>query len=594
MAVTDLKLAPGLYRDETDRWAKNRWKDGDLIRFRRGLMQPIGGWTTQETGITGVTRALMPHRTLDLENVLAIGTHEKLYLRYGGNLYNITPLRDSTSAPFSSSTLTNPFDTTNTSAVVNVSHTTHGENPGDYVLFNNATAVGGITIDGEYKIVDVIDADNYTITHTSAATSTATGGGNVDYDYEIHIGAEHQTLGLGYGAGGFGLSTWGTARSASSIIVDARIWSLDQWGEDIIASPRGGAIYQWDATNGFTTRAAVISQAPVTAERVVVSDEDRHLIALGAHDGSNNDPLLIAWCDQENFTVWTALSTNTAGTRRVDNGTRIVAGIHTKRETVIFTDSAIYSMSFIGPPNTFSIRPVADRVAILGPNSAINYGDVVYIMAKANFYVYDGILREIPCDVWEYVFRDINPDQSVKSFCGTNQQFSEVWWFYPSADSLEIDRYVIYNKEEGHWSTGTLSRTAFYDDQSIFNTVFASSGTTLYAHEDGTSADGALLGAYAESYDIELGGDAGFIRMNKLIPDFKSITGEVDVSLLGRRFPQDPVQYTNGPHTLTGATTQVGTRMRMSQIAIKVESTEIDSFWQMGVFKADYRPQGKK
>jgi len=594
MARTDLKLAPGLYRDETDRWAKGRWKEGDLIRFRRGLMQPIGGWTSQETGLVGVTRSLLPHKTLDLENVLAIGTSKKLYLRYGGTVYNITPLRDSSSAPISSTALTDPFDTTDTSTTINVSHTSHGENPGDRVFFSNATAVGGVTIDGEYEVATVVDADNYTITHSSAATSTANGGGTVDFDYEIHIGADHQTLGLGYGAGGYGLSTWGTARNASSILIDARIWSIEPWGEDIVASPRGGAIYQWDASNGFTTRAVVISQAPTTAERIVVSREDRHLIALGAHDGSNNDPLLVAWCDQENFTTWTATSTNTAGDKRLDGGTRIITAVHTKRETMIFTDSAIFSMQFIGPPDTFGIRQIVNRISIMGPNSAVEYGDAVYIMAKSNFYVYDGIIREIPCEVWEYVFRDINEDQSVKSFAGTNQQFSEVWWFYPSSGSLEVDRYVIYNKEEGHWSTGTLSRTAFYDDQGIFNTVFAVSGDTIYAHEDGTNADGEAMASYAESYDIELGNDLGFIRLNRIIPDFKSIDGSVDITVKARRFPQDTKQYTNGPHNVTSSTTQIGTRIRGSQIAVRVESTEIDDFWQMGVFMADYRPHGKK
>ena len=594
MARTDIKLAPGLYRDETDRWAKGRWKDGDLIRFRRGLMQPIGGWNSQQTGLVGTTRALYPHKTLALENVLVIGTHKKLYLRYGGVVYNITPLRDSSSAPISSAALSNPFTTTIGSTAVSVGHVGHGVAAGDFVFFSNATAVGGVTIDGEHEVVYYGDSNNYTIRLSSAATSSATGGGTVDFDYEINIGAEHQTLGLGYGAGGYGLGTYGTPRTSSSILIDARIWSIEAWGEDILASPRGGAIYRWDASNGYDVRAVIISQAPTTTERIVVSREDRHLIALGAHDGANHDPLLVAWCDQENFTVWDATSTNTAGTKRLDGGSRIITAVHTKHETIIFTDSSLFSMQFIGPPNTFGIQQIVNRISIMGPNAAIEYGDAVYIMSKSNFYVYDGIVRELACEVWEYVFRDINKDQAVKSFAGTNQQFSEVWWFYPSSGSLEVDRYVIYNKEEGHWSTGSLSRTAWYDDQAIFNTVFATNGETIYAHEDGTNADGAAMESYAESYDIELGNDLGFIRLNRIIPDFKSISGSVDVSVKARRFPQDPVQYINGPHNVTADTKQIGARIRCSQIAIKVESTELDDFWQMGILMADYRAHGKK
>lgn len=596
MPRVDIKLAPGIYSDETARGAKGRWKDGDLVRFRRGLVQPIGGWQKELSGLIGVARSMTSWQTLIFQNVLAIGTHKKLYLRYGGNLYNITPLRDSTAAPFSSPALVNPFTTTIGSAIVTVAHTGHGENTGDRVFFSGATAVGGITINGEYEIASVPTANTYTIVHSVAATSSATGGGTVSYDYEIHVGAEHHTRGLGAGAGPVGDGTVGTPRSASSIFINAQIWALEAWGEDLIASPRGGSIYWWDATNGFTTRAKVISQAPITAERIIVSDEDRHLIALGAYDGAISDRLLVRWCSQEDFTVWTALSTNTAGRQRVDRGTKLVTGIHTRRETVLFTDAAMYSMTFIGPPDTFGFRLIADTISIMGPNAAVNYGDITYIMAKNSFYVYDGILREMPCDVWTRVFRDINIDQADKAFAATSQQFSEIWWFYASAASIEIDRYVIYNKEENHWSTGALSRTAFHDDRSIFNTPFATSGDSLYAHEQGVNADGAFLPAFLESYDIELGTDdgEGFVRMHLLIPDFKSLTGSVDVSLKTRRFPQDAKQYTYGPKVVTATTKQVGARTRGSQIALRVASRAIGDFWQMGVFRADFRRHGKK
>jgi hypothetical protein len=593
-----IDLPPGIVREDTDRRVLNRWKDCDKVRFRNGMPRKLGGWIDQNITHSGVTRKFLAWDTLDSLNILAIATHKKLYLWSGGAISNITPFRLSTDAPFSDPALTDPFDTVNTSQIVTVNHTSHGCIDGDTVYYDGASPVGGITIDGEYEVT-LVDADSFTIVHSVAATSTVNGGGgSVNYDYEINIGAEHQTLGLGFGAGPFNGSTWGTARTLSDIIINARIWSLAVWGEDLIANPIGGGIYHWDASAGspFAQRAAILSAAPSTARFAAVSPLDRHLIALGAHDGANDDPMLVAWCDQEDFTDWTATSVNTAGTRRLDAGTKLIAGSHTRRETVLFTDSALYSMGFIGPPNTFGFNLISAKVSIAGPLAFTVYDDRVWFMARNDFYVYDGIARVLPCDVRSFVFDDINTSQLRKVVCSTNRKFQEIWWFYPSSGSFENDRYVVYNKEEGVWYIGNIERTAFIDDEEVLSSPFGASSSKIYAHEIGCDDDGDPMTAYLESYDVE-SGEEGFgsthVRTEKVIPDFKRLNGSINLTFKCRKYPQSP-QYTKGPKTIFSDTEKLGLRARARQISLYLESHDLGDDWIYGSLDVEFMPHGRK
>lgn len=585
---TELDFLPGIVTEGADRDLKGRWKSGSNVRFRKKLPEKIGGWSKAfATAFTGICRTMLAWSTLALAKYIALGTHSKLQLFDGSALYNITPLD-------ASGNLTDPFSTTNTSAVVNVADVAHARGEGDTVIFSGASAVGGITVDGTYTVTSVVDSDNYTITHGSAATSTAgPGGGTVAYQYELSIGAINSSFGLGWGAGAWGASTWGTARSTSNFLRKARTWSLDLWGEDLIANPRGGKVYAWDASVGTGTRAAEIAAAPDTAKFIIVSPQDRHLIAFGAHDGSVDDPKLVRWCDQEDYTDWTPTSTNTAGDKRLDVGNEIVSALRSQQEILIWTDLAFYSMFFTGPPYTFGFREQAEQCGLVGPNARIlDRTGVAYWMGCQDFFVYDGRVRLLPCDVRNYVMGDMNEQQRDKIVCGSNREFTELIWLYPSAASAEIDRWVAYELETQVWSLGSFARTAWID-RSVFaqKPIAAGADGYLYQHETGQAGDGAAIAWHLESYDAEIGQGGQMMHVGKLWPNFLEFAGSMTVYLKSRRYPQG-AQKTKGPYTIGPATEYKAVRARGRQMAIRVEGSGLSDAFRMGKWRATIQPDG--
>lgn len=591
MPLKDLPILPGLFTIQTDRMAKGRWKNGDHVRFWKGLPEKIGGWqrAVASSLFVGKARGVVDWQSLDFEKLIGLGTHLKLYAWSGGVFYDITPIR-------TSGTLgADPFDTTDTSAVVNVSHTGHGLLEGDYVHFSGAAAVGGITIDGEYTVTEVVDTDNYTITHSAAATSTATGGGAaVDYEYEIHVGAEDSLYGLGWGAGPWGGSTWGTPRLLSNFLTHARTWSLDTWGEDLIANPKNGGIYVWDTSVGGSTRATAISGAPSTATAILVSPEARHLVALGAHDGSADDPLLIRWSSSEDYTDFTESVNNTAGSHRLDVGNEILCGVKTDREIVIHTDTSMASMVYQGNPYQFEIRNRGSNGGIMGPNAAKEFDGRVFWMAQGDFYVYDGQIRTLGCEVHNHVFDDINLVQRAKVFAGANRRFGEVWWLYCSEEAEEVDRYVVYNVAENHWTFGTLERTLFVGDSDNFVAPYAA-GTDgyLYDHEIGVDDDVDALAASLESGDLEVGEGEYLAMVKKFIPDFERIAGTVSFTISGKKYPQGSAT-SNGPHSLTSSTEFVRPRIRARQLSLSFSTADLGADFRLGVPRVELVPYGKR
>lgn len=593
MALTDLPIKPGFYSDDTDRDVGKLgfWVDGDKVRFFAGLPAKLGGWTrgAGDSTFLGKARGSADTRTTRDEIFLIFGTHLKLYVWQGGSYYDVTPLA-------SSGTLSDPFSTTDTLATVDVADVGHGLSAGDYVTFSGAAAVGGITVNGTYTVTSVTSANAYVITHSSPATSTAGPGGgvNVAYAYEISIGAETAVAGLGWGSGVWGGSTWGTPRSASDFISQLRTWQIDLWGEDAICNPRGGSIYVWDSSVGVLTRAAIISQAPITAKGVLVSPEDRHLIALGAHDGSGNDPMLVRWCDQENYTDWTPSLSNTAGDKRLDSGTEILCGVRVRSENLIFTDSSLYSMVFVGPPDTFAFRQLGDNGNLVGPQAAHVFEGVAYWMADKDFFVYDGVVKAIDCSVSTTVFDGFNRFQGHKVYCGVNRDYREVWWLYPSASSDENDRYVIYNLNDKTWAFGTLARTMLVGDSDVLNYSYGfGTDNYIYTHESGTDEYDQPMNAYIESGAIEV--DAGgnmLAHISKMIPDFKTLVGSVDVTFTGKKYPQSTETQVSGPHTISPTTEFVNPRMRCRQISIQLESDALGDNWRTGMLRVDLVPHG--
>lgn len=595
MPLRDLFFKPGILTEAPDREVGKFgfWKDCNFVRFFNGFPEQIGGYVKDNasSSVIGKARGAFDWKTLRNETFIAVGTHKKLYIWQGGTFYDITPIRDS-------GTLNNPFTTTDGSAIVSVSDTSHGLAAGDYVRFSGAAAVGGITISGEYEVTSITDANTYTITHTAAATSSAGPGGGaaVAYEYDISAGSEITSIGLGWGIGTWGGGTWGTARTSGGIATDpARTWSLDTWGEDLLASPRGGALYVWDSSGGVSSnRATLISQAPQTMQAMIVSQEDRHVVALGAYDGAANDPLLVRWCSQEDYTSWTATTTNTAGDKRLGLGDTILAAIPARGEIVIHTNSHCYSMVFSGPPDTFSFRPLGDNGGLAGAKAIKNYNGILFWMGLNGFYTYDGAIKTIPCAVHSHVFDDANTEQFDLVTAGVITRYNEVWWFYPAGTSDEVDRYVVYNIAENLWYFGELERTSFVGDSDVIAQPYGM-GTDgyLYYHESGVTTDTAgALGSFIESGDVELdeGGNA-IMHVSRYIPDFRTIDSSAQVTLIGKKYPSSSETSTSGPHTITAATTKVNTRLRARQVYVRIDGVG-GSTWRVGTIRVDQQPHG--
>jgi hypothetical protein len=589
MALVDFPIRPGVYSDFPDRGVGKLgfWKGSDKVRFVESLPETIGGWVADNpaAAMQGKARGVVDWVSLRGERIIAFGTHLKLYVWLGGQFFDITPVR-------ASSTINaDPFATTDTLATVTVTDTAHGAADGAFVTFSGAAAVGGITIAGEYQIT-YVDSNSYTITHSAVATSSATGGGaSVVATYQIDPGSGDSGLNFGWGAGAWAADTWGTARLLGIPVV-ARTWALGTWGEDLIASHADGSIYVWDSSGGVGTVATLITQAPTSNKSVFISQAARHMIALGA----DADPMLIRWCSSEDYTVWTPTTTNTAGDKRLDKGSSLVRGIEYRNQHLVFTNAALYLMQYIGPPYIFSVEGAGLNGGVVGPNAMAVYADICYWMGSRNFYQYDGTIKPIPCHVQEAVFNDFNPAQKAKVWAAANAQFDEIWWFYCSANSTEMDRYVIYNTTDKNWSVGTLARTLFVGDSDIVGYPYAVSlDGLLYYHEFGTDADGAAISAYVESGDVEIPQSGEMMmHVSKMIPSFKRVTGDATITVTTKKYPQSSETQASGPLTVNATTEFINPRVRGRQMAVKIASNAADASWRAGILRLDLKPHGRR
>ena len=512
----------------------------------------------------------------------------------------------------------NPIATNGTTTVT-ITDNSHGAKDGDFVVISGATTVGGVSTDDLNRMagyqISTITTNTYNITIPTAASSTATGGGvAVVLTYLIGsdagLGVQSATPALGWGAGGWGESTWGTPRALSEadISLDNSSWDLDLWGEDLIATVRGGALYYWDTSGGTSTRASLVSaesgaaSVPAKVRVSTISFPDRHYIAGGCSDYSsgNFDPMLIRWSTQEDFTKWGPTATNTAGDQRLQVGTKIITMVSSREETIISTDEAIYGMTFVGPPFIFSFRLLATNAGAAGINTMINIDGNVFWMGRTNFFTYDGVAKEIPCSVQYFVFDRIQRDFIDKTIVAHNKKFKEVTWFYVSNDNSagtlnpEPDSYVTFNYLENAWSIGTMDRTAWLDSFGFRKVPFAFDPSGyLYNHETGTSANGSAMSAYVESSPREITQDGENLYMvDKIIPDVTMTSStNLYVDLNTRKYP-NATEVTKGPFTITSSTQKVSTRAKGRQIAMKVYSTGTDDDWSMGTFRFNAKVDG--
>ena len=632
MPLQLMQIKPGIVKDITQYSAgKNGpyWIDGNFIRFKNGYAEKIGGWlkevydkvdangdiTEEEATIQGIARNMISWRAnTDGEDRIAIGTHNHLYLIVNNALYDITPLRKTTN------NLSNPLSTTEDSTTVTVTDTSHGASDGDFIIMEQATAVGGIDADTLNRIegyqITYINANSYSITVPTAASSTATGGGtSLDVKYLIGIqeGLGQQTAdpALGWSVGGFGEGTWGTPRAIteSDVRLENSQWSLNLWGEDLIATVRNGQIYYWDTSVGETTRASLVSDeadatsVPTIARVSLISFPDRHLVCFGSDAiGSlgSIDPMLVRWSNQENFAQWQPTVTNTAGDQRLEVGTKIVGVANAKDETFIATDEAAYGMSFIGPPFIFSFRLLATNCGAGGKNTIISVDNTVFWMGKSSFFIYDGIVKDLPCSVQYFVFDRMQLNYIDKTVVGHNKKFNEITWFYVSndnsrgTDNPEPDSYVTYNYQELAWSVGTLNRTVWSDAFGVRQVPFAfDENGILYNHETGTTDNGSAMNSFVESSAMEIsqGGDNTFL-VDKIIPDLTATDDTtLSLTLKTRKYPNAP-DITKGAFTVTNQTEKVSTRAKARQMTMKIESTGTTDEWQLGDFRINTRQDG--
>ena len=620
MSYRLLKLNSGIVKDITEYSAgKNGpfYVDGNLVRFKNGYPSKIGGWEQEvyfdnaDTSSTTLAQgkpknAVFWRASDDGIDRIALGTHNHLYIINSGVLYDITPLRKT------STNLSNPLVTTNNPTTITITDNSHGAINGDFIFIEQATAVGGISADTINRVdgypITFIDSNSYSIQSPTQATSGATGGGTgVDIKYLIgradFMNIESADTATGWGVDNWNVSTWGTARDVTSdtVALEATQWSLQLWGEDLLASNRDGQIYYWDTSAGETNRASLVSAisgssgVPTKNKTMTISFPDRHLIVGGTTilGTTTLDPMLVRFSDQEDFTNFTPTATNTSGDQRLEIGNKIVSIIPTKNETFISTDEAVYGMSFVGPPFTFSFRLLGVNCGAIAKNGAISVDGNVYWLGQSNFFVYNGAVQELPCTVKYYLFDRIQQRYFDKTFVGQNKKFNEITWFYVSVDNPlgtvnpEPDSYITYNYAENTWVVGTLDRNVWLDAQGFKNTPFAFDGDAkLYNHETGNSDNGNAMNCFIESGELEIDetGNRTYL-IDKIVPDATMTTDtNLKVEFKCKKYPNG-TEVTKGPFTITSSTQKVSTRAKGRQIAIKYSSNGTNDEWSIGDFR---------
>ena len=627
MPLTKLQFRPGINRETTSYTNEGGWFDGDKVRFRFGVPEKIGGWErATESTFLGTCRALKPFVALDGSRFMGLGTHLKYYIEEGGIYNDITPIRSTTSAGDVT------FSATNGSSTITVADTAHGAVAGDYVTFSGAASLGGnitaAVLNQEYRIDTVVNDNSFTIIakDTSDATVTANssdsgnGGGSTVGAYQINTGLDTSVSGTGWGVGTWGREGWGDAAAATGTTAILRIWTHDNFGEDLIINVRDAGIFYWDKTLGLSSRAVAIadrtnadSTTPTIAKQVLVSDRDRHIIAFGC-DAENaigtQDPLLIRFSDQEDPTTWQSLPSNTAGDLRIGSGSEIVAAVETRQQILVYTDVSLHAMQFLGPPFTFGISLVSENTTIMSPLAAIAHDDVVYWMGFEEFYVFSGQVQRIPCTVRSYVFDDFNREQKEKVFAASNSAYSEIWWFYPSSTANEIDRYVVFNYQENAWYYGTLVRTAWVDRGiNDFPVATFTDGRQYFQElglDDATVNPAVAINAHIESSQIDLADGEQFAFIRRLIPDitFENSTAaspNVVFTTKVRDFPggnydsEDAATVTRSATTpVEQFTNQVHLRLRGRSFALRVASSDTETQWRLGSARLDVRPDGRR
>ena len=635
MALQKIALKPGINREGTDYSGSGGWYDGNKIRFRSGLPEKIGGWTQASSyQYAGVCRILWSWLDSDSISIYTgAGTNLKYYIISGGSYYDITPI-------VFTSTLSGAIVATNGSNVLTITDATGNPNIGDYIIISGAVSLGGnmiaAVLNQEFVVATIVSSTQFTVvaTATANASDTGTGGTAIQIQYEYPVGLAVYITGTGWGAGPYSRGGWGSAFSVG-IGQQLRLWSNDNFGTDLVIAPRGGAIAYWSDSTGAAVRAVPLqtlattngyagTYVPIATNQVLTSPIQRFVIALGANSyipgtpNSEFNPMLVRWSDQQNPFQWVPSTTNQSGEFPLSNGSTIVGGVSTRQENLIWTDSALYSMQYVGYPYVWGFFLLMDNISIMSPNAMITVNNITYWMGREKFYMYNGTVSTLPCSLRQYVFDDINKAQAYQIFCGSNEGYNEVWWFYVSASSngTAIDKYVIYNYLDNAWYYGTMGRTAWLDTGIQPYPLAADYNNRLLYHEssvdDVSGSTPVAIDSYVMSSDFDVGNGDHFSFVWRMLPDVNFNGSNVNnpyltMTLIPRR-DSGAAQGTADIPTITSAnnyatapeytiqqfTGQVYTRLRARQMAFKIESNSLGVAWQAGITRLDIKNDGKR
>lgn len=614
---------PGINRENTRYFSETGWYESEKVRFRQGSPEVIGGWQPLTLATyQGVCRALFDWTTLGGAKIVATGTNLKYYVETGAAYYDITPIAATTTG-------TATFTATPGSSLVVVNdpdYDTHVN--GDFVTFSGAVSLGGnitaTVLNQEYQIVFVNPTTNdYTIDVgvLASVSDVGDGGASTVAEYQINVGPAIQVPAVGWGAGLWGGGTWGVGTSSD---IELRIWSQNNYGEDLIFGPRYGPMYYWDASAGVNTRAELLQDVmtsydvPTIQHYILVSDVSRFVFAFGCNEigSATADPMLIRWSDQEDAWNWTPAPTNQAGEIRLSHGSEISTAIQTRQEILVWTDIAVYSLQYVGAPVVWQTQLLSDNISVMSPNGVATASNVVYWMGKDKFYMYDGTVQTLNCDLRRYVFDDINQAQPYQVCCGTNEGFNEIWWFYCSANSTVVNKYVVYNYVEKLWHYGNMGRTAWLDSTTTRFPIAATYDSTLVTHENGlndnTAGTNNPIHAWINSAEWDSDDGHNFSFMYRMLPDLSfqnstatnptatmtvtplrnSGSGYTNPPSLGSSNSADVIRTATVP--IEQFTGQVFVRVRGRQFTFKIESNQLDTTWQLGKMRLDIRTDGRR
>jgi len=614
MKLVDLKFKPGVDKQDTAYSAgdQRKYVDSDFVRFHYGKPERWGGWKNlpnPNKTIVGVVRDTHSWVGLDGLRYMALGTNRKLYIYNEGAMYDITPIRETQA-------LTNPF-TTNGTTTVSVADTGHNAIQGDFVTFDSFSSIDGLDMNQEFEIISITDANNYTVTHTSAASgSTSGGGGSGNAKYQINVGPATSTYGLGWGTDTWSSGTWGTASSASDVVIVGRNWSLDNFGEDLIATVLDGGTFIWDTSGGLASRATALSNAPTASRFSIVSTDTRHLLIFGTETTigtpDTQDDLFFRFSDREDATDYTPVATNEAGSLRITDGSKIVGAVKSSGQILVWTDTSLHGIQFVGTPFTFGLRQLGANAGLIAQHAAIEVNGKAYWMSDDAFYLYDGVVKKMPCSVQDFVFDDLSYTNKNDIAVGLNTAYNEIIWYYPSANASQIDRAVAYNYLEGTWYTLSLGRTTWlgaYVYEKPIATEYNASATAnvstilgltagssfVYEHESGNNqADGSAITAFLETGSVEIADGDQLMSVSKLVPDFDNLANTMTAQLTLEQYPQSAANVTTSG-SITNTTEKINVRGRGRAVKIRYTTNTIDDTpWRLGSQKLQIRPDGRR